>query len=706
MKNLNIITNKIVEERVKEYCRKIEEQKLKNVKPTIQFDRTKISINNRKKLYLAKLRNEEIERNNNILKKKLEGINKREKKVAEQIKKTFTQQQVNANKKNFLFDNIKKAKIRKEKKNVNHVNVNSTTNEKASAPKVKILYKGYMDDSQKSCKFYTELKVDDEGNLSVLTLNLKNKRIKKFSCNKEKHYELLNDLGTYEEIAKKISHQEEEADIEKAKRLRKNRKQATNKINCRDVNGCGIPKLNVNENESNGKPIRIKHRVMLENVEKTCDFYIKKYFNDQVEDVNATLYAKNNEENSNINNNNKNNFNFKKGKNSFLLIKNDLLYKSKINQAQALLIFKKIKEKLKRNNNNMNYTLKTEEAVRAGKHTDKGTNSKNLIASPNHVAITGQGDDKKIHSSSKLESRHEQMVMQEPATMQKSEKPYEMTVDAASRKIEAIESAENEKDTCLPFEKSFTKDLRKWRVTLNEHAPSEVKEHKEADAVVEVKNEADAGVEVKNEADAGVEVKNEADAGVEVKNEADAGVEVKNEANADAEVDVQKETDADVEVDEKKEANADEEVEVQKEANEDVEVDVQKETDADVEVDEKKEANADEEVDVQKEANADVEVDVQKETDADVEVDEKKEANADEEVEVQKEANEDVEVDEKKEVNVEVEVKNEADAVVDEAVEAGGLKAENHHAEEGSDTNLPNEQANNQGTLNENCGEG
>lgn len=64
MKNVHIITNKIVEERVKEYCRKIEENKLKNVKATIQIDKNKISINNKKKLYLEKLRNDEIERNN------------------------------------------------------------------------------------------------------------------------------------------------------------------------------------------------------------------------------------------------------------------------------------------------------------------------------------------------------------------------------------------------------------------------------------------------------------------------------------------------------------------------------------------------------------------------------------------------------------------------------------------------------------------
>lgn len=64
MKNIHIITNKIVEERVKEYCRKIEENKLKNVKATIQIDRNKISINNKKKLYLEKLKNDEIERNN------------------------------------------------------------------------------------------------------------------------------------------------------------------------------------------------------------------------------------------------------------------------------------------------------------------------------------------------------------------------------------------------------------------------------------------------------------------------------------------------------------------------------------------------------------------------------------------------------------------------------------------------------------------
>ncbi|EAA15417.1 hypothetical protein [Plasmodium yoelii yoelii] len=128
MKNVHIITNKIVEERVKEYCRKIEEKKLKNVKATIQIDRNKISINNKKKLYLEKLKNDEIERNNNILKKKLEHINKREKKDVSVLKQA-TLQHLSTNKKNFLFENIKKAKIKVEKKKINHVNVNSTLND-------------------------------------------------------------------------------------------------------------------------------------------------------------------------------------------------------------------------------------------------------------------------------------------------------------------------------------------------------------------------------------------------------------------------------------------------------------------------------------------------------------------------------------------------------------------------------------------------
>ncbi|SOV10877.1 conserved Plasmodium protein, unknown function [Plasmodium sp. gorilla clade G2] len=326
MKNLNIISNKIVEDRVKEYCRKIEENKLKNVKPTIKFERNKININNKKKLYLEKLRNEEIERNNNILKKKLEGINKREKKNIEQNKQTGSQK-VNTNKKNFLAENIKKAKLKKEKTKTNHSNV--TLNDHISIKNMKkIVYKGYVDDSKKSYKFYTELKVDDESNLSILALNLKNKRIKKFFYNKEKHNELLSQLHSYDEIAKSITLIEDE-NVDKNKKVRLNKKETK-----------------TTENE---KPLRIKDRVMMENIEKTCDFYIKKYFNEDLEDNNFL----NDIDKMNSSDAKQSNdlLNFKKRKNSFLLMKNEILYKSKINEAQALLIFQKIKEKLKKNKN-------------------------------------------------------------------------------------------------------------------------------------------------------------------------------------------------------------------------------------------------------------------------------------------------------------------------------------------------------------------
>ncbi|ETW32356.1 hypothetical protein PFFCH_00193 [Plasmodium falciparum FCH/4] len=244
MKNLNIISNKIVEDRVKEYCRKIEENKLKNVKPTIKFERNKININNKKKLYLEKLRNEEIERNNNILKKKLEGINKREKKNIEQNKQTGVQK-VNTNKKNFLAENIKKAKLKKEKTKTNHSNV---------------------------------------------TLN--------------DHISIKNQLHSYDEIAKSITLIEEENGD-------KNKKVSSNKKETRRT--------------QNEKPMRIKDRVMMENIEKTCDFYIKKYFNEDLEENNFL----DNIDKMNSSDGKQSNdlLNFKKRKNSFLLMKNEILYK-------------------------------------------------------------------------------------------------------------------------------------------------------------------------------------------------------------------------------------------------------------------------------------------------------------------------------------------------------------------------------------------
>lgn len=88
---------------------------------------------------------------------------------------------------------------------------------------------------------------------------------------------------------------------------------------------------------------------MMENIEKTCDFYIKKYFNEDLEDNNFL----DNIDKMNSSDGKQSNdlLNFKKRKNSFLLMKNEILYKSKINEAQALLIFQKIKEKLKKNKN-------------------------------------------------------------------------------------------------------------------------------------------------------------------------------------------------------------------------------------------------------------------------------------------------------------------------------------------------------------------
>ncbi|CXI02727.1 conserved Plasmodium protein, unknown function [Plasmodium berghei] len=326
MKNIHIITNKIVEERVKEYCRKIEENKLKNVKATIQIDRNKISINNKKKLYLEKLKNDEIERNNNILKKKLEHINKREKKDVNVLKQAPLQH-LSTNKKNFLFENIKKAKIKVEKKKINHVNVNSTLNENTiiKNPK-KIVYKGYIDDIKKCYKFYIEVKVDEEGTLNILSLNLKSKKVKKLTYEKEKHGEMLNSMETYEAMVKKIIATEEEhtEQIQKKNIYKK--------------------KYIFKERE---RPTGIKNRVLVDNIEKTCDFYIKKYFNDDFDDINSPKEI-NNTNDTNTNHNN-GDIILKKKKNSFLLMKNELLYKSRINEAQARLIFQKIKEKLQHN---------------------------------------------------------------------------------------------------------------------------------------------------------------------------------------------------------------------------------------------------------------------------------------------------------------------------------------------------------------------
>ncbi|KEG01044.1 hypothetical protein YYE_04077 [Plasmodium vinckei vinckei] len=322
MKNVHIITNKIVEERVKEYCRKIEENKLKNVKATIQIDKNKISINNKKKLYLEKLRNDEIERNNNILKKKLEYINKREKKDVSVLKQA-TLQHLSTNKKNFLSENIKKARIKVEKKKINHANANSTLNE--NNPK-KIVYKGYIDDIKKCYKFYIEVKVDEEGTLNILSLNLKSKKVKKLTYEKEKHDEMLNSMQTYEAMVKKIIENEEEhieqiqkKSIKKKKYIFRERERLTG----------------------------IKNRVMVDNIEKTCDFYIKKYFSDEFDDINSPKEINNtNDTNTNQNNDD---INLKKKKKSFLLLKNELLHKSRINEAQAMLIFQKIKERLKQN---------------------------------------------------------------------------------------------------------------------------------------------------------------------------------------------------------------------------------------------------------------------------------------------------------------------------------------------------------------------
>ncbi|ETW45217.1 hypothetical protein PFNF135_00545 [Plasmodium falciparum NF135/5.C10] len=428
MKNLNIISNKIVEDRVKEYCRKIEENKLKNVKPTIKFERNKININNKKKLYLEKLRNEEIERNNNILKKKLEGINKREKKNIEQNKQTGVQK-VNTNKKNFLAENIKKAKLKKEKTKTNHSNV--TLNDHISIKNMKkIVYKGYVDDSKKSYKFYTELKVDEESNLSILALNLKNKRIKKFFYNKEKHHELLSQLHSYDEIAKSITLIEEENGD-------KNKKVSSNKKETRRT--------------QNEKPMRIKDRVMMENIEKTCDFYIKKYFNEDLEDNNFL----DNIDKMNSSDGKQSNdlLNFKKRKNSFLLMKNEILYKSKINEAQALLIFQKIKEKLKKNKNfiksskNMSsFVTKTqkENNLNGNKNADVthgSTSQDRQINNEDHKKVnnTQINEDIQIikHIEENIENEHDKLEETQEKKME----------DVAQKDEQQIDNLENEKDT-------------------------------------------------------------------------------------------------------------------------------------------------------------------------------------------------------------------------------------------------------------------
>ncbi|EUR80376.1 hypothetical protein PFBG_00383 [Plasmodium falciparum 7G8] len=428
MKNLNIISNKIVEDRVKEYCRKIEENKLKNVKPTIKFERNKININNKKKLYLEKLRNEEIERNNNILKKKLEGINKREKKNIEQNKQTGVQK-VNTNKKNFLAENIKKAKLKKEKTKTNHSNV--TLNDHISIKNMKkIVYKGYVDDSKKSYKFYTELKVDEESNLSILALNLKNKRIKKFFYNKEKHHELLSQLHSYDEIAKSITLIEEENGD-------KNKKVSSNKKETRRT--------------QNEKPMRIKDRVMMENIEKTCDFYIKKYFNEDLEDNNFL----DNIDKMNSSDGKQSNdlLNFKKRKNSFLLMKNEILYKSKINEAQALLIFQKIKEKLKKNKNfiksskNMSsFVTKTqkENNLNGNKNADVthgSTSQDRQINNEDHKNVnnTQINEDIQIikHIEENIENEHDKLEETQEKKME----------DVAQKDEQQIDNLENERDT-------------------------------------------------------------------------------------------------------------------------------------------------------------------------------------------------------------------------------------------------------------------
>ncbi|KYO02624.1 hypothetical protein PRSY57_0312900 [Plasmodium reichenowi] len=478
MKNLNIISNKIVEDRVKEYCRKIEENKLKNVKATIKFERNKININNKKKLYLEKLRNEEIERNNNILKKKLEGINKREKKNIEQNKQTGVQK-VNTNKKNFLAENIKKAKLKKEKTKTNHSNV--TLNDHISIKNMKkIVYKGYVDDSKKSYKFYTELKVDEESNLSILALNLKNKRIKKFFYNKEKHHELLSQLHSYDEIAKSITLIEEENGD-------KNKKVPSKKKETRTT--------------QNEKPMRIKDRVMMENIEKTCDFYIKKYFNEDLEDKNFL----DNIDKMNSSDGKQSNdlLNFKKRKNSFLLMKNEILYKSKINEAQALLIFQKIKEKLKKNKNfiksskNMSsFVTKTqkENNLNGNKNADVthgSTFQDRQINNEDHETVntTQINEDIQIIKHMEKNIQNGQDKLEET-----QEKKME---DGAQKDEEQIDNLENEKDK------------EKKEADEGEDKEKEGKEEEDKDKDKEDKDKEEDKVEYKDKEEDKVDYKEE-----------------------------------------------------------------------------------------------------------------------------------------------------------------------------------------------------
>ncbi|CRG99795.1 conserved Plasmodium protein, unknown function [Plasmodium relictum] len=441
MKNLNIISNKIVEERVREYCRKIEENKLKNVKATIRIDKNKININNRKKLYTEKLRNEEIERNNNILKKKLEGINRREKKTIEQIRQ-ISVQKMNTNKKNFLFENIKRAKIKKENKKTNHVNDISVKNLKK-----KIVYKGYIDDSKKNYKFYTEMKVDEGSNLSILSLNLKNKKVKKLLYNKEKHHELLNKLNTYEEIAKNTTLNDEES-VDKIQRFILNKKK--------------------NEKKENEKPLRIKHRVMLENIEKTCDFYIKKYFNDDLEDSNFTMET--NKVQGSIGSQNNDLLYLKKKKNSFLLMKNEILYKSKINEAQALLIFQKIKEKLRKNQ----FFLKSSANLGSFCTENNSTNYKkdltgsNLIQ--NHVSKIKR-EDKKLQrnvSKNELKKRSTQTSYKNKTSEKEKENNLDKSNFNEGREKDIVNEEREDKDIKNKVENNLDKEnLENGNIEMN-----------------------------------------------------------------------------------------------------------------------------------------------------------------------------------------------------------------------------------------------
>ncbi|SOV10899.1 conserved Plasmodium protein, unknown function [Plasmodium gaboni] len=536
MKNLNIISNKIVEDRVKEYCRKIEENKLKNVKPTIKFERNKININNKKKLYLEKLRNEEIERNNNILKKKLEGINKREKKNIEQNKQTGSQK-VNTNKKNFLAENIKKAKLKKEKTKTNHSNV--TLNDHISIKNMKkIVYKGYVDDSKKSYKFYTELKVDDESNLSILALNLKNKRIKKFFYNKEKHNELLSQLHSYDEIAKNITLIEEE-NVDKNKKGRLNKKE-----------------IKTTENE---KPLRIKDRVMMENIEKTCDFYIKKYFNEDLEDNNFLndIDKMNSSEAKQSNDL----LNFKKRKNSFLLMKNEILYKSKINEAQALLIFQKIKEKLKKNKNFIKSSKNISSFVT--KNQKENNLNSNTNAGVTHGATL---QDKQINEDIQIIKKEEQNRENGEDKLKETKEIKEINEnkieDVAQKHEEQIDNLEKEKkeddegedkEEKSKDEKSKEEEDKEEKNKEEEYKEEEYKEEESKEE--EYKEEKSKEEEYKEE-----EYKEEESKGEEYKEEESKEEEYKEEEYKEEEVKEEEYKEKEVKEEEYKEEEYKEEV--------------------------------------------------------------------------------------------------------------------------------------------------